>query len=621
MFRTAFVLPALCLWFWSAAQAPLPISLPLALVADEAVRYPGYAVWRSDSLPLVGSRSLAERLQFESAALLRANAPGGLHTLSLRGAGPARSAVVWEGVNLQSPMNGVLDLSLIPFWPDDQVRIQYGGQSAALSAGAMGGSLHLAPGMAEGAGREGSLSLGAGSFGRRQASGALRVGASRYSGVLRGAYVQADNDFPFVNRSIVGRPTMRQPNNRQQNADIQHYGLWRWRNGGSWRQAIWLHDSDRQIPPAMTESPAVTWQRDRSLRAVSSLNLPVGARSYVQFRVAWIDEAIAFHLRGQTDWSRSRTFVAHPEWVRVSRFAEWRLGAQAQRAEARADGYAQREQWFSQWRAAAYASARRRMRDLSVQASARWEYAEGQAKGIWTWALGADWKGLQTHLARNFNLPTLNDRFWRDLGNPDLLPERGYSASARYVYRRGAWRAGGGVFHLLVDDWILWQPGRDGLFRPGNLRRVWSRGLEAELAYRGRVGEGAWNAGAGMQYLAATNRAVYNAAPQALGKDLPYTPRWQASASGSYVHGALSLGYAHQWTGRRYTLSDNSASLPAFSTGHIYATYGLNKYKILLSLRVENCWNRAFESIAFRPMPGRAWHVGVGWRFARAPNS
>lgn len=104
------------------------------------------------------------------------------------------------------------------------------------------------------------------------------------------------------------------------------------------------------------------------------------------------------------------------------------------------------------------------MRDLNVQGAARCEYAEGQAKGVWTWALGADWKGFQAHLARTFNLPTLNDRFWRNLGNPDLLPERGYSASARYVYRRGAWRAGGGLFHLLVDDWILWQPGSDGLF-------------------------------------------------------------------------------------------------------------------------------------------------------------
>ena len=619
MYRMVLTLWALGGWFLSAAQAPLP--LPLALITDEAARHPGYAVWKADSLPTPELRSLAERLQDESAVLLRANAPGGLHTLSLRGAGPARSAVVWEGVNLQSPMNGVLDLSLIPFWPDDQIRIQYGGQSAALSAGAMGGALYLSPRMGEGAGQETSMGAGMGSFGRRQANGTLRLGGARYAGVFRGAYLQADNDFPFVNRSVPGRPLVRQPNNRQQHADVQHYGVWRWRNGGTWRHAAWLHDSDRQIPPAMTEAPSATWQRDRALRAVSSLSVPTGARSHIQCRMAWLDESIAFHLRGQTDLSRSRTLVAHPEWVRTWRRVDVRLGAHAQRAEARADGYAESERWFAQWRAAGYASVRRRSRELAVQASARFEYAQGQTDGVWTWAVGADWKGWQAHVARNFNLPTLNDRFWRNLGNPDLRPERGYSASARYVYQRGMWRVGGGVFHLLLDDWILWQPGSDGLFRPGNLRRVWSRGVEAEAGCGGRAGEGAWALRVGMQYAVATNTAVYNNAPQVLGKDLPYTPRLQASVSGRYALGALSVGYAHQWTGRRYTLSDNSALLPAFSTGQFFATYGLPEYGISLSLRVENCWDQAFESIAFRPMPGRAWYLGGNWRIARAAKS
>ena len=38
-------------------------------------------------------------------------------------------------------MNGQLDLTLVPLWPEDRFELQYGGQSAALSNGAMGGKI------------------------------------------------------------------------------------------------------------------------------------------------------------------------------------------------------------------------------------------------------------------------------------------------------------------------------------------------------------------------------------------------------------------------------------------------------------------------------------------------
>jgi len=105
--------------------------LPALVIKDTPSNSTGYGNWQSDSLPVMDVLSLADRLQWESPVAVRANAPGALSTVSSRGAGPARTAVVWEGVNLQSTMNGVVDVSLLPVWPEDRIEIQYGGQSAA----------------------------------------------------------------------------------------------------------------------------------------------------------------------------------------------------------------------------------------------------------------------------------------------------------------------------------------------------------------------------------------------------------------------------------------------------------------------------------------------------------
>lgn len=39
------------------------------------------------------------------------------------------------------------------------------------------------------------------------------------------------------------------------------------------------------------------------------------------------------------------------------------------------------------------------------------------------------------------------------------------------------------------------------------------------------------------------------------------------------------------------------------------------KWTVEFDLRVENVWNKPYQAIAFRPMPGRNWRLGfvLGW--------
>ena len=605
------------------AQQDSSYALPLVTIKDAPGSQTGFSQWKSDSLPQAGVLSMAERLLWEMPVALRANAPGTLATVSARGAGPSRTAVLWQGLNLQSPMNGVVDIALLPLWPQDRVEIQYGGQSAAQSTGAMGGAIQLIPGfLTDSSGVKAQIGLTAGSFHRWDAHATLGMSSKCLRSSLRASWRQADNDFPYRNTALIGAPESRQVYNAAENFDLQQYNTLKIKDKNTLETALWIQRAFREIPPTMTEAPSFSWQNDRSIRAVATwVNQPNTQTRWLH-RLAWQEEYIAFNFIGDIDSSRSQTASFGSEfWTSPIKQLSIRTNITAWYQRAQADGYADSSQWFQQKRLAAFGQAEYRWQQVRLSAQLRQEWAEKQGAPF-TWTLGGQWDiskrlFLKIHLSRNFKLPTFNDRFWRHLGNPDLNPETGYSSDAGMHWANKNWSAELTLFQLLLDDWILWQPGADGLFRPGNLRQVWSRGLEFSGHWNFNFFKSNWKIKGRYQFVRATNTAVYSGSTTALGKLLPYTPQHTASALLRWEKGPLSATYLHQWTGARFTNADNAGSLPLFHTGNLIFQYALSwaGQQIALNATLENCWNSAYQIIEYRPMPGRSWRFGLLWGF------
>jgi len=604
-----------------SAQADTTLRLPTATIREQRFEQTGYIAWRADTLPTAGTLSLADRLLWENTLTVRANAPGTLATISARGAGPNRTPVFWNGLNLQSPMHGVVDAALLPLWPGDRLEVRYGGQSAAQSSGAMGGSVLVEPGYAQVPGWSGQVGVVTGSFGAREARAGLGYAGPRWATQVRANRQQADNDFPFKNTAQIGQPQVRQVNNQADNWNIQQFNRLIINEKNVVRTAFWQQKVYREIPPAMTEAPSETWQRDAATRAVATWEHRPNGRALWQTRAAWLAEAIYFRQFAATDTSRSRTALVSTEYTdRRGERLTWKAGASALRQWAQADGYTDSTQWYGQTRLAAFGMAEYAWGSGRLSALLRQEWSENQAAPF-TWSLGGEQMlgragMLRGHLSRNFNLPTFNDRFWAALGQPDLRPEKGYSGDVGWTLQRRAFSVELTGFQLFINDWILWQPGNDGLFRPGNLRKVWSRGLEAAAHGQGRVGAWQWKLSARAQWSRTTQLAIYTIATEDAGKQLPYTPQQSGSLVLQVHRGAFFGGYLHQFTGERFATTDNARVLPRFQTGQLLLRYGwkLGKKRTALSLdlRLENVWNTPYQILAFRPMPGRGGRVGVG---------
>ena len=97
----------------------------------------------TSNLNLYKSNNLADLLHEQSLIFVKSYGSGSLATASFRGTNAAHLSIVWNGFRLQSPMNGLLDLALLPTVFFDEIQLQYGASTALNGSGAIGGTLHL----------------------------------------------------------------------------------------------------------------------------------------------------------------------------------------------------------------------------------------------------------------------------------------------------------------------------------------------------------------------------------------------------------------------------------------------------------------------------------------------
>ena len=305
------------------------------------------------------------------------------------------------------------------------------------------------------------------------------------------------------------------------------------------------------------------------------------------------------------------------QWA-LSADLELQAGLFYNRATATADGY--RGEQPEQQRAAAFASLRKEWDALRVQLSLRQERVDENWVPIVP-ALGANGPitsnlSWQAKISRNYRIPTLNDLYWLPGGNPDLLPEIGWSAEGGLNWQKGAWSYTVTGFHRRIDDWIMWglTEGQN-FWSANNLTEVWSRGLEQRLSCRFTTGEWQWEGQVGYDYIRSTNEIAIQQPRIAEGEQLAYTPEHLGFARISVSKDALQFTYQHRLTSAVQTLNDTE--LPGYHLGFAQLQYQLNWQKFTLQAfgRADNLWDASYRIVDRRPMPGRSFQLGINLFF------
>jgi len=594
----------------------------------------GTKIQTIDSLSLKQNRfsDLSVLLANESPLFIKSYGLGSLASSSFRGGSASHTAVLWNGFNLNNPMYGQSDLALIPNNFINSVDIQYGGASALWGSGAVGGTVHLnnRPVFDNGLSIIAGSSFGSFSGFRQNVS--VEISKQKWISSIKLFHNSAENNFPFYNTQLEDSPEQ-----TQNNAELKQYGLltenyFRINEKQRINVRYWYQFSDRNIPPTMLQSSGESNQKDESHRVTSEWQL-TGKKIIYFVRAAYFDEKLVYDdvSFDEASLSRSQNIIAEAEskiTINENHFING--GINNTFATAASDGYPDKknQERFAVFASYSFVSENKKFRSAI---SVREEIFKNQPVPF-TYSAGMEyqllkWISLKGNFSSIYRIPTLNDLYWNPGGNPDLLPESGYSEELGTIIQiqtkneKIKLQFEPTVFNRNITNWIIWLPGQS-YWSPQNIMEVWSRGVEtkSELFYKQK--EFKLKLGVMTNYVVSTNEKAKTANDASVGKQLIYVPMYSG-------HGKITIGYKkllfsfHQsYTGYRYTATDNSAFLKPYMLSNVHAAYNISrkKHSIDLSAQVNNLFNEQYQVMLNRAMPLRNFRLGITVQFNHANN-
>jgi outer membrane cobalamin receptor len=598
------------------------------------------------------TQSLSEVLSENSQVFIKAYGRGSVASASFRGTAPSHTKVNWNGLEINSPMLGMVDFSQLPVYIVDDIKLYHGNSSMSYMPGALGGIIDLSTNTAFSDRFSGSFLQGIGSFGSHDNYLRLNTGNDKIHSVSRFFYHHSDNDFGFSNKDIIdsvnletgekSHPVMQNKNAQYSNIGLLQQISFRRTSDEFLDLNIWVQQSDRSLPVLSSNESGfnnnLNQQSDRFLRSVLKYSLYkknfkaeiFSGINYNSLNYFLDNEISSTETRREID-SESRVYgfenkLSFNYKLSSKHKAELKLRHLVSSVKSYENitnlGYEKSRNEFlmmiseySKW------TGRLRTRlTISHQFSQH-------ASSPLTYSLGGEYHLLPSNrlfirlnTAKNQKLPSLNDLYFQPGGNTGLLPEVSFSneAGIEYNYMEGntAVKASFSIYSSDVDDWIIWLPGFKGYWEPVNIKKVKSSGMEfnASLVQKSKF----INYGIRGNY-AFTRSLNYgdklNWADESIGKQLPYIPLHSANINVLLEKNNWSLNYSWNYFSERFTTSSNqTATLRDYLYPYFMSQIRLGKtlhVKNTIStfgFTVYNLLNEDYRSILQRPMPGRNYH-------------
>jgi vitamin B12 transporter len=587
----------------------------------------------SASLRQYTSTNLATILDNESSLFIKSYGLGSLATTSFRGGSATHTAILWNGFNLNSPMNGLLDLSLVPNSFINNISIQYGGASALWGSGAVGGTIHLNNDVQF---NKGITVLAGGSLGSFENYGQnfqIEISKPRWVTSIKLLNTSAKNNFEYYNTQLPLSPKV-----NQSNAELKQNGLlvenyFRINESQKINVRFWYQYNNRNIPPTMLQAVNTSNQKDQTYRITSEWQKITGMFNYYA-RVAYFNENLNYS-NDAYDYqalNSAQTIIAETEAkINANKNHFFNVGINNTYTQAKSAGY-QGEP--IQNRLALFASYRFNSTNnkFLTTLSARQQII-GNTLTPFTFSAGSEyiflkWLSAKANGSKVYRVPTLNDLYWNPGGNINLLPESGYSEEIGLLLKLNSSKSKINfefeptVFNRNMDNWILWLPGQN-YWTPQNIMKVWSRGMETRSELTIHIINMKIKLAVLTNYVVSTSEKSTTENDGSLNKQLIYVPMYSGTGKISFEYKNMILTCNQKYTGYRYTATDNSEFLKPYTLTNLYASYKitLNKYTVNLFVQANNLFNTQYQVLLNRAMPLRNYQAGLSIQFNKPNNN
>lgn len=599
----------------------------------------------------VGS-CLSELLARHTGIYIKSAGRGAVASASFRGTDPSHTKVSWNGIEMNSPMLGMVDFSLVPMLFTDKVELYHGSSSLAHSSGALGGMISLGTGTDWNNRFSGMYSQGVGSFGSHDENLKVSYGNQKVQLQSRIFYSHSDNDFSYINKDVLDsldRSTGEKYYPRVKNRDawFSNYGILQeiyYRPGEKdyFSAGIWLQESSRSIPLLTTRESGdgknINRQEDQTGRAflsyrhyskrikISALSgLSASGLDYRQMsrvssdnyyiQVQSTSKFTSLIQKAELQFSPGRDLDIELEagvnHSLVSSFEKVKLqGYDKARFQANIRG-AILKRWNNRLNSGVWAGIE----------------TAGWTEVMPVWMAASEWRILpgdllyiRTRFASNVRFPSLNDLYYQPWGNPSLRPEKSndQEVGVHFGMKKSHFEVRNELsgYHSGVNNWIMWKYTSYGFF-PENIEKVDIRGFEYNTNFLYQIMKTSFRLTWGYTFTRSRDLGnPVNAFDLSYGKQLPFIPVHSMNSNIQVDSRDWLLSYLFNYYSPRYTTSSNSVNRPEEAIpSYFMHEISLGKqiqfriFEASLNLRVHNLLNSEYRSVLQRQMPGRNYSV------------
>lgn len=591
------------------------------------------------------ANTVAELLSGQPGISLVTQSTSGGKGIRIRGSNLNQVLVLLDGIPLNDPLTGEVDLASVPTGMLESVTLRAGGGSAEYGAGAFAGVVELQTRSRPL--NHFSLASGLGNLGRGNLNGHVAGSWHLWDYTLSAGYQDAQNKYPYTYSLPDGSSVQENRKNAGFRLGSLNGSLERRFSPGLLRLQGFLLASHRGLPGKVFQWTPYASARDwrtglsasfRHQKEHSSLvfhgnlgtsasrevndppaDVPLKYRSVLSYSSVYKQQSALGELRYRRTFGGVHMIQSDLKY-RITGFHQDQqtrsTGSPVQATESAVGPGISGRFHFSLGNQSVGFSLHPAVRFSSI--TVRNQDAD-YSYPFWSYSLRP---ALEYHREfsgsifldrnRSFRLPTFGDLFYQDFrveGNPNLRPEKSLETSLGFDFNipgNTSVSLTGETFRKTVTDQIIWVTGSFGNFSPTNTNGYIS-GQSLTLTWN-HLDDRLF----GTLYFQRLNALDKTPNHVYYEKYLPFRPRVQGQVSLGMHLGPFQLTYYHRYAGHRYATRANTIILSPYQIGDVVLSFDLHlktpgPVLLRLGLRVNNLWDTPYEIMPRMPEPGRAY--------------
>jgi outer membrane cobalamin receptor len=567
----------------------------------------------NDSVINKNQSSLTDLLNYNTGIYFKEYGHGMLSTVSFRGTTASQTAVVWNGININSQLNGSADFNTITTNDFNSISVKAGGGSVIYGSGAIGGTVHLGNDLVFKKQFSNYLRAAYGSFNTLGTNYKMVFSNEKWSSQIGFSYNGSDNDYPYVDLYTWKGEQRKNLNGQYFNTSLNANVGYKINAANIIKFYSQTSNTDRHLS-LVSESDSKTKYINNFSR-----NLIEYAGNYnsfsANFKAAYVFENYQYFGDINNDYfsfGKSECFITKLDlgfqWIKSLKL----------------NGVIDYN--YTKGYGTSFGSNVRQIGSVALMAklnaTRKWQNEFGIRKEITNnyqspllFSAGTAYTfsklyTLKANFSRNFRIPTFNDLYWEQGGNPNLKPERAYQAEIGNVFSYKKITLSQTVYYIKIKDLLRWVPGDGGIWSPQNTDRVNTYGTETLLG---------WATNFGKHYISLNGTYAYTVSKnEETNKQLFFVPYHKTTGSAAYSFKKITLNYQFLYNGFVYTRSDNDPKqiIKPYKISNVGIDYDfrfLDSSK--LGFQVLNLLNEKYQSAEDRPLPGRNFNIYITLKF------